>query len=105
MKSDLKPWHSKSPQRPDVWHCKRIDEGSLHQPRHDGDLRQSKRDHRQHLVLPGAIVPAADRQYVKRETKSELQKRRDDKDRQNNSEYRRAIDKTRANPTLAHRSN
>src|ERR1700726_3699486 len=96
--------HSESPQRPDVRHRKRIAERRLHQPRHDGDLRQGERYHWQDLVLPRAIVPAADRQGMESQTKSKLQERPDDKDRQNDSEYRRAIDNARANRALAHRA-
>ena len=86
MTIDMKARHAKSPQGPDVRHGKRISQRRLHEPRHDGDLRQSKRDHRQDLVLPGAIVPAADRKDVKRQTKSKLEERRDNEDGQNNSE-------------------
>jgi hypothetical protein len=88
-----------------VRHRKRVNESRLHQPRDDRDLRKSERRHRQYLVLPRAIVPAADRQDMESQTKSKLQERSDDKDGQNDSEYRRAIDSVRANPTLAHRSN
>ena len=96
--------HSESPQRPDVRHRKRIAERSLHQPRDDRDLRQGERYHWQDLVLPRAIVPAADRQGMESQTKSQLQERRDDEDGQNDSKYRRAIDGARANCALAHRS-
>ena len=86
-------------------HRERIDECRLHEPRHDGDLRQSERNHRQDLVLPGPIVPAADRQNMKRQAKSKLKKRRDNKDRQNNTKERGAIDEARANRPLADRAN